>query len=736
MAGFLLLTLVLAAGLTRLELDESMEASYPDHAPALVAYEQVAETFGTGHLLVAVLEGEVYTPARLELLRELTLGLERSPGVQRVMSAGNAQRPSGKGMFVRPEPLVPEAGVRPEEVAEIRAFLEDDGAYGRGLLVSPAGDRATVLLQVGDDLAPDALLAGVEAALAAWPGDVHLAGAPVVDVALKSTMKRDLPLMNALSGLLILVFLYLNFRTRRGALLPLVTVGVGLTWAMGALAWSGGRLSTMGIIGPVAVLAVGSSFALHLLGRYYHELAHGASQRDALRRTVARTGVGVLISGLAISAAMLTFLLSAIPSVRLLGLLTAGGVLASLTAALVLLPALLTLLPPPKRLPDPEAAGPLAGLLGGLARFVTDRRRALLGLAGLVALASAGGIARIHTDTAILSYFKEDSGVRRAFRVVEEAFGGSAQTQVLVRGDLTDPAALEAMLAFQERAAEIDGVGEGSSVATVVAAVTGMLGGEPGIPGDARRVERALDLYAQADAAALSEFVTEDRREGLINLPIHSTSTRELRRMQAEVEGLAAEHLRPHLETTFTGMSLLQLAIEDALRHDFVLSLTLAIVLVVIVDSFLRSVRAAVVTISALLLTIAVQYGVLGYLGVPLDLATMLLGALAVGVGDYAIHLTVRYMENLERGDAPEAAMRGAMLTSGRSILFTALTLGAGFAAMLVSDFVPIRTLGALMTFTVVMVGITSLTLLPAACLVFLRALPARRTRAAAPSPT
>lgn len=65
--------------------------------------------------------------------------------------------------------------------------------------------------------------------------------------------------------------------------------------------------------------------------------------------------------------------------------------------------------------------------------------------------------------------------------------------------------------------------------------------------------------------------------------------------------------------------------------------------------------------------------------------------------------------------------MTTTLLSSGRSILFTALTLGAGFAAMIISEFVPIRTLGSLMAFTVLSVGTASLTLLPAACLVFLR---------------
>src|SRR5690606_1617201 len=131
-------------------------------------------------------------------------------------------------------------------------------------------------------------------------------------------------------------------------------------------------------------------------------------------------------------------------------------------------------------------------------------------------------------------------------------------------------------------------------------------------------------------------YVTLDGTMGVIDIATTSASTQVMRDIQRDIEAVAAATLEPHASMSYAGSSLMQLAVEDALMHDFLLSLSLAIVLVVIIDSFVRSFRAAVVTILALLLTIALQYGVLGFLGIPLDLATMLLGALAIGVGDYA----------------------------------------------------------------------------------------------------
>ncbi len=233
--------------------------------------------------------------------------------------------------------------------------------------------------------------------------------------------------------------------------------------------------------------------------------------------------------------------------------------------------------------------------------------------------------------------------------------------------------------------------------------------------------QELLIYQLSGDPQQISKYMTLDSSLGLVDIATTSASTQVTRRIYDDIKTAGEKHLGAHAQLSYTGSSLMQLAIEDSLLKDFLISLTLAIVLVIIIDSFVRSIRAAVVTIMALLLTIALQYGALGYLGIPLDLSTMLLGALAIGVGDYAIHLTVRYMEERRVGLLPEPAMSQALLSSGRSILFTALTLGAGFAAMIISQFVPVRTLGTLMAFTVLAVGTASLTLLPAACLVFLR---------------
>ncbi len=727
-AVFAVLTALAAVGIPRVGINATVAAMYPDESAHSATQTLVEETFGAGQLLIVMLEGDVYTPAAMEALRGLTSELSKVTGVKRVTSATNAQRMEDDDGFLLITDLLPASGsITPEQVSAARAYLETARMYQGGVLVAEDGGSTNVVVEVDPNGDSDRVVAAARRAVAAhWTepslGSAYFVGSPVVNTAMRGTLEREMPLLGAIAALLLLVMLYLNFRSLRGALLPVLTVSVGMVWAFGVLGWLGGSFTTMTSIAPVAILAVGSSFSLHLLGRYSVELAHGAQKMAAIRTAVTETGLGVLISGMAISAAMLTFTLSGMPAVRALGMLVAGGVLASLLASLLLLPAVLSLLKPPKRVTDPEAPGAIGGLLKRLGVLV-DRRRNLILLVSLVlAVLAVVGVLRIEANTAVLDYFRTDSPIRQDYERVEQAFGGSSQVQLVVTGDLGDPEAIRAMARFQERAAELPGAGPTSSIATVIAAIHETLTGEYGLPATREALAQELLIYQlSGDVQHVSQFMTLDSSMGLIEMSIKTGSTREQRAMVERIDALARAEFTGLLEHSFAGATPLQIDIEDSLMHDFLISLSLAVVLVIIIDSLVRSLAAALVTIVVLLLTILFQYGLLGFLGVPLDLATMLLGALAIGVGDYAIHLTVRYMEQRRAGDPPEVAMGRAILTSGRSILFTALTLGAGFGALIASEFVPIRTLGSLMAFTVLSVGLISLTVLPAACLVFLR---------------
>ncbi len=721
--AFALVTLALALSATRTQTNNATEALYPDHSAVADLTDEIARSFGQHDRLLVVLEGDIYTPASLTAIRSLTQRILALPDATYVSSVATAKRLEDDDGFLSVGELLPPGTPAADDIRALRAYLTTSPMYRNVTLIGADGRDASLVVEYRDGIDAAAFARSVESAVAdGWSGPHALAGQAFTSMELQTIIRRDLPVLGATALALIVLLLFLNFRTVHGTLLPFVQIVLGVIWGMGLFHLLGHELMALTVIGPIAVMAVGSSFSLHLLGRFYYELARGASKQQAIHRMLGETGVGVVISGFAISAAMSTFLLSDLAMVRGLGLVASLGVLAALLASVLLLPALLNILPVPRRVDDPEQPGALGRGLGVLANIVTRRRRAVLAIAAIVVVAGGLGATRIHANTSILAFFPEHGPTRTSVGTVERVMGGSSSITARVEGDLGDPAVLAAMERFQRDARQLEGVGASQSIANVLRAINQTLTGEDALPSTRQAVAQELLLYQSSGSPAdLARFMTLDGRQALVSFITASTSTDRSARLADDLASLARRDFGSSARVQLIGQPLMEVDIERSMLHDFLLSLTLAIGLVVLIDSFVRSFRAAAVTILALLATVALQYGILGWLGLTLNLATMLMGALAIGVGDYAIHLTVRYMEERRRGLDPEAAVSHTLLTSGRQIVFTALTLGAGFSALSFANFVPVATLGGLMLLTVALVGLATLTLLPAASLTVFR---------------
>ncbi len=722
-AFFIIVSVFMAIGALRLHIDYSTNSFLPEQDPVMKATREVQATYGTGmNEIVVFYAPDVFAPDKLNDIRALTEEIKALPGVKKVVSLTNAPRMREDNGFLVTEDLVPHDNPAPAEIAAVKQYLASNYAMKDGLLASKDGTSTNLVVQLDDSYNVDKLSVEIDAAVARhWKGHYESTGEPVLSQAIL-TMMMGVPLMAVVALLVILAFLFANFRTPLGVFVPLIQLLVGLLWGMGVLGWFKISFLALMAVAPIAILAVGSSFSLHLLGRYFLELSHGHEKDHAIRTMLGKTGLGVFVSGLAISASMLTFLLSELDMIKGMGLLTAVGVISCMFASLVLLPAVLNLLPPPKvRMKTGQGSG-LSVPLRHLGAFIGRHPKPILATGLVLVAISLVGILRIVPDSSIIAYFPKNSQAVRGMLAVEKAFGGSTSVSMVVNGDLQDPELLRRLLTFQEEARSIPGVGPIQSLASTVRALHETLSGQAGMPATRELVAQELLVYQSS--GSVDDITSEanlDYTQGLVSIIVPRISTSGTKLIISRLGELAKKTLGDKATFEFTGNVFVESILEAIVLRDFTISLSLAILLVLLIDSLIRSVRAAFVTIIVLVFTIVLQYGVQGLFGLPFNMASALMGALAIGVGDYAIHLTVRYMEDRRKGLSPELAVEEAVATSGRSIVYTSLTLGGGFAALVFSSFVPVGTLGKLMVFTVFAVGIASLTILPAACLVFLR---------------
>ncbi len=424
---FVIATAFMVMGAKRIIKDTSADAMNPDHNAVVTLNDRINKEFNVGRSEIFVLHAaDIFTRGHLRELRAITGELEAVTGVKKVTSLTNTALLKESDGVLTSGDLIPVDDLGEAEIAGIRNYLDSSYMLRSGLLAAKDGSSTNIVVEFEDSTDLPTLLGQLEGPVAAhWTGTYDLTGIPSLEGYLLDAVKIDLPLLGGVAILVILAMFALNFRSLLGVWLPLLQILVGLVWGAGGFGWIGWKFQSLTIVAPIAILAVGSSFTLHLLGRYFLEIARGRAKREAILSVMSHTALGVFVSGLAITASMLTFLLSDLGMVRGLGLFSALGVLAAMLSSLTLLPALLDLLPAPRVPATKVEDGAFGWRLKALGLWIGKHPRAVLGTGILVLAVAASGIFLIVPNTSLIGFFRPDSSVIRGMKAVDKAFGGS-----------------------------------------------------------------------------------------------------------------------------------------------------------------------------------------------------------------------------------------------------------------------------------------------------------------------
>jgi hypothetical protein len=267
-------------------------------------------------------------------------------------------------------------------------------------------------------------------------------------------------------------------------------------------------------------------------------------------------------------------------------------------------------------------------------------------------------------------------------------------------------------------------IGYTSSVAGVVRkmnqAVMGGDASQDALPDSREAVAQYFLLYSMGgDPSDFERIVDFDYAHTLVTARINSLSTSTT---EAVVERARA-HLREHPvgeSAIVGGFGPLFADLVDAIVTGQVVSLSLSLVLVfVLVGVAFRSVGAGFWSVVPLFIAIPVLFGLMGFWAIELNVVTAMLSSIMIGVGvDYTIHFLWRYRAERAEGLSPEDAVFRTLTTAGRGIVFNALSVVAGFAVLLLSNFLPVKFFGFLVVVCITACLLGALVLLPAVCLV------------------
>jgi hypothetical protein len=545
-AVFVIATAVCSFGMLRLRHEDDVLVFLPQGDADVMRFRDVSARFGS--LRVALVgvsmrgEGDLLEAEALARIEAATKALAREPMVQRVTSLTNLTDVaiSESGSVV--EPLV---NARPQTDAEHGALAAR--VLARELVVGAVITkdlRATTLMVHLDEgastsQAVERIRAVAQGELSAY--ELHFAGAPFFAEAIYGEARRDVTKLSPIAAVILVLVVLLSFREIIGVALTFATVGFAVVVVLGTMGFVGERYTLLTSTLPVLLLATGSAYAVHVLGRYYLEREnHG--EIEAIDIAVAVVARPVAIAAWTTCVAFLAFLVMDVAPMRAFGLEVALGTAVCWLTAMTLLPAVLALVP---RAPQREQLLPLGNLLLSAWRFTERHRIAVLSTVGALTVFLALPMERIAVKTEAQAFLEEGSPAWEAQQFFEERFGGARFVQLLVEGDLGDPAVLRRVAMLVERAGAEPGVTQVSSITDPAAMVIDLLGGGRRLPATGPQAAKAyLFLDGTPDIAPL---MASDHQSALVQVRVRGEALPIVDRLEAWLDdgGLDVDPLAP-----------------------------------------------------------------------------------------------------------------------------------------------------------------------------------------------
>lgn len=698
-------------------------------------YERFIDEFGGTRNVIVALEGDVFSVEGLQAIDTITRAIGQIPLVQQVYSlaTANVVRPlpaegdDDGGIEVTPllGPDLDDAAAR----ARIRRDALDDPLL-RGDLVSDAG-RVTAIVVVFDerriDEARGATVTAVEDAVQTRlpPGFVaHFNGSLEISetynrVTVANTRQLTLPILAVT-----LLALYALFRSVRTTLLIAVAVGVSVALTMGLYAVLGFQFNvlTSMLMPLIVVLAIADD--VHIVQHFTDVLRQTGDRREAFESSIVHLFAPLMAASATTALGLLSLATSDVVAVKTFGIGAALGVMFDVLVSLVLVPTLLMWMPPPTGAPPQDTwfRAPLAAA----GRLAVRRAHVVLMVVAAMAVVAVAGVLQLRVDTNHINFFPADHPITTSAHVIDRELSGIYTFDVLVEGpaeSMRQPDTLQRMARLGTQLQALPNVRKVVSLADYVKRTHQQLHGgaaEAALIADASEaVAQELFVFGLSDEgrSELARTVASDYSRARISVKLASMSSDVVFAQIDRAEQMArTEFAGTGLQTEVTGSGRIFATLDHYMVDSQLSSFATAFVTVfAVIFLVFRSMRFGLLSIVANVLPILMVMGVMGWLGISLNIATIMVASVTLGiVDDDTIHFISRYRREAEAGADTELAIELATTHEGRAALTTALINTAGFGLLAFSPYRPTAWFGGLLALTMAVAFLTEVLLVPA----------------------
>lgn len=585
-------------------------------------------------------------------------------------------------------------------------------------------------------------LEAIKAAIAKFNAndELFLGGANMIADDMIGFIKSDL-LVYGLSVLALLSFsLWLFFRQVRWIVLPMFICAVSAIFTTGIFGMFGWEVTVISSNYIALQLIITISTVIHLVVSYREFYAkHPKYSQNQLIYLTLRDKFSPSFWAIFTTVIGFSSLMSAdIKPVIMLGIMMSAGISVSLVLAFLLFGSVNANL---KKLAPVRTFENSFKFTKYCANLALNSRKIIYVVCVLVVCFGVYGISKIKVENSFIGYFKESTQIRQGMQIIDTKLGGTIPVDVIVKFKESEPkqesgeekddfesefendakSAKYWFNSYHTRIAEKvhdylkeqNFVGNVSSLATLIKAIKEL---NNGVSDDFLLAAMYEKLPLEYKNILLSPYVSVENDELRFSLRIIDSDS-ELRRNEFLKElraGLAKLTKNDNVSIEVAGMMVLYNNMLQNLLSSQVdtFGLTVAILFVIFCFVF-RSIKLATIAIVSNLIPLCTLFGVMGFFGIPLDVMSITIAAISIGIGvDDIIHYIHRFKEELLTKDVFES-IKAAHTSIGYAMYYTSFTIFLGFSVMITSNFIPTIYFGLLTDLVMVFMLLGALIILP-----------------------
>lgn len=731
-----LITCVCIFFATKLEFDYDFEAFFPNEDKELNVYEDFRKKFEHDNEFVLLgIENKngIFQKEFLSKVDALSKELKQIPDIVRVISPTNATR-------------LDISGIAPIELAVLHfndpSLYKEDSLqiYASSDLVGslfPVDAKSVcIFIKTNEGLSKersDVLSTKIEQAFLKYRfNEVHYVGRIVAQEVYLKNLSKEFVLFLALSLLVVIVFLYLTFRSLYGILVPLIIIVLSMTWTLGIMSMLGKSLDIMTIMLPTMIFIAGMSDVVHFFSKYFDELNKDTPKEKILPVLFKEVGFPTFLTLITTVVGFLSLLFSSIKPIHDFGIYTSVGITIAFILTYSLLPAILILFPPKniKRISNTD--NKTHHWMHKLFFWIFRRQKLIVSVTLLIVALSVFGISKIKVNNILLEDLSDKVKIKQDFDYFDQHYSGVRPFELIIettnKSKIWEYENIVEIEKVEQFLKEKLNIGFMFSPATLVKSLNRSLNGND---------QKYFVIPDKEDYSDIKKYLIKNKKNKNLKLILQENG--ESARLTGKIKDVGSFKMRSFNEEfnlfleqkinaktikfTNTGAAYLLDKNNEYMVNNMIQGFGFSILIIALLTYLLhRSFKMVLVFILPNFIPMLIIAGFMGYAGIELKAATSLIFSIAFGIAtDDTIHFISRFKIELGYGKSLIYAFKRTYFETGKPIILTTFILIGGFMSLMTSDFQSIFYFGFLICITIIIALIAELFLLPVLIMLILK---------------